>query len=104
MSDDAASAAGRHEGSQAMATFRIVNALGLHARAAAKLTRLAASFAADVSIEKDGQVANAKSIMGVLLLCGSCGSDVVVRASGDDARDAVDALGALIADKFGEGK
>ncbi|MCC7535774.1 MAG: HPr family phosphocarrier protein [Deltaproteobacteria bacterium] len=83
-------------------TFRIVNVLGLHARAASKLTRLASSFRCDVTIEKDGQVANAKSIMGVLLLCGSCGSEVTVKAVGDDAERAVSEIGTLIAGKFGE--
>lgn len=90
-------AAGRAEG-----RFQIVNALGLHARAASKLTRLASSFRSDVTLHKDGQVANAKSIMGVLLLCGSCGSVIEVSATGEDAEQAIEAIGALIADRFGE--
>lgn len=85
-------------------TFRIINELGLHARAAAKLTRLASGFRSDIGVEKDGQTANAKSIMGVLLLCGSCGSEIHVTATGDDSQQAIDAIGELIADKFGEGK
>lgn len=84
------------------ATFEIVNKLGMHARAATKLVQTASRFRAEVEIEKDGQVANAKSVMGVLLLCGHQGSKVTIRAQGDDADDAVSALGQLIADRFGE--
>jgi len=82
--------------------FEIVNELGLHARAAARLVELASNFAADVSLEKDGQRVNGKSIMGVLLLCGQRGSSVRVVADGDDASAAVQAIGALINDRFGE--
>lgn len=84
------------------ATFTIVNELGLHARAATKLVQLASRFACDVELSKDGQTANAKSIMGVLLLCGSVGSQVTVRAHGEGAASAVDAIGRLIAARFGE--
>jgi phosphocarrier protein len=87
---------------QASGTFEIVNALGLHARAATKLVQLASRFASNVDLEKDGQRANAKSVMGVLLLCGAKGSRVTVHAEGNDARDAVDAIGKLIAERFGE--
>ena len=80
----------------------ILNELGLHARAATKLVQLASRYAAEVTLEKDGQVANAKSVMGVLLLCGSQGTSVLVRASGADAEAAVDAIAALIATRFGE--
>lgn len=89
---------------RASGTFEIVNALGLHARAATKLVQLASRFRAEVELEKDGQRANAKSVMGVLLLCGAKGSRVTVHADGGDARDAVDAIGRLIADRFGEDK
>jgi phosphocarrier protein len=82
--------------------FKIVNELGLHARAATKLVQLASKFASDVHIEKDGQVANAKSVMGVLLLCGAKGTFVTVSAEGDDAEDSVRQIGALIANRFGE--
>ena len=82
--------------------FEIVNDLGLHARAAPKLVHLASRFRAEVELEKDGQRANAKSVMGVLLLCGSKGTSVTVHASGEDAAEAVRALGALIRDGFGE--
>lgn len=84
------------------AEFEIVNELGLHARAAAKLVRVAGGFRSRVEVAKDGQSADAKSIMGVLLLCGEKGAKVRVRATGEDAPEAVDAIGALIADRFGE--
>ncbi|MEQ9076510.1 MAG: HPr family phosphocarrier protein [Sandaracinaceae bacterium] len=83
-------------------TFEIVNELGLHARAATKLVQLATRFDAKVELEKDGQRANAKSVMGVLLLCGAKGTQVTVHADGSDAVEAVDAIGALIAERFGE--
>ena len=86
----------------AQAEFTIVNELGLHARAAAKLVTLASRCACDVELEKDGHVANAKSVMGVLLLCGAMGTSVVVRARGAGAVDAVRAIGDLIRNRFGE--
>ncbi len=84
--------------------FLIVNELGLHARAATKLVQLAGKFRAEVLVEKDGQEANAKSVMGVLLLCGQKGTYVTVRAEGDDADEAVRQIGELIANRFGEGR
>lgn len=86
----------------ASATFEIVNKLGLHARAATKLVQTASRFDAEVELQKDGHVANGKSVMGVLLLCGHQGSRVTVSANGPDAHEAVQAIGALIADRFGE--
>lgn len=86
----------------ATGTFEIVNALGLHARAATKLVQLASRHRADVELELDGQRANAKSVMGVLLLACGKGSHLIVRATGEDAEAAVRAIGALIADRFGE--
>lgn len=83
-------------------TFEIVNELGLHARAATKLVKLASTFKAEVILEKDGQQANAKSVMGVLLLCGQRGTQLTVRASGEEAAQCVDAIGELIAGRFGE--
>ena len=83
-------------------TFEIVNELGLHARAATKLVQLAGRFTSLVEIGKDGQFANAKSVMGVLLLCGARGTRVTVRARGADAGAAVVAIGKLIAARFGE--
>jgi phosphocarrier protein HPr len=87
---------------ESRATFEIVNRLGMHARAATKLVQTASRFRCDVQIEKDGHVANAKSVMGVLLLCGHQGSMITVLARGDDAKDAVSAIGELINDRFGE--
>lgn len=88
----------------ASGTFEIVNELGLHARAATKLVQLASRYRALVELEKDGQRANAKSVMGVLLLCGAKGTKLIVEASGEDAEEAVTAIGRLIADRFGEEK
>jgi phosphocarrier protein HPr len=82
--------------------FTIVNALGLHARAATKLVQLATRFPCDVQLARDDQTANAKSVMGVLLLCGSRGTVIEVSATGDRAEECVTAIGTLIADKFGE--
>ncbi len=84
--------------------FLIENALGLHARAATKLVQLASRFPCEVEIARADQVANAKSVMGVLLLCGSKGTTVEVRATGERAAECVKAIGELIADKFGEGR
>jgi phosphocarrier protein len=83
--------------------FRIVNQLGLHARAASALSKLAASFACEISIEKDGQTARSTSVIELLLLCGQPGSDITVVAVGDDATQAVHAIGELIGARFGEG-
>jgi len=88
--------------SEANQQFTIVNQLGLHARAATKLVQLAAKFPCDVEIAREDQVANAKSVMGVLLLCGSRGTVVEVRAKGERAEECVKAIGELIADRFGE--
>lgn len=83
--------------------FTIINARGLHARAATKLVQLAGRYDCDISLcGPDGQVANAKSVMGVLLLCGSMGTQIEVSARGEQAAEAVDAIGALIASRFGE--
>ena len=86
----------------ASASFEIINELGLHARAAAKLVHVASRFQADVFAEKDGRSVNAKSVMGLLLLCTGKGASILIRAHGRDAQEAVDAVGALIADRFGE--
>lgn len=90
--------------SEARDTFEIVNELGLHARAATRLVQMAARFSSEIELEKDGQRANAKSVMGVLLLCGQRGARVTVIARGDDAAQAVAAIGELIASRFGEEK
>lgn len=90
--------------SEASQTFEIVNELGLHARAATRLVQLAMRFQCEVELEKDGQSANGKSVMGVLLLCGQRGSRLTIRARGPDAEAAVTALGDLIRNRFGEEK
>ena len=87
---------------RATAQFRIVNDLGLHARAATKLVQLASKFPCDVQLAHQGQSANAKSVMGVLLLCGSKGTVVEVTATGAQSEECVKAIGELIASRFGE--
>jgi phosphocarrier protein HPr len=82
--------------------FTIVNALGLHARAATKLVQTASRYPCDVEVSRDDQSANGKSVMGVLLLCGSRGTVITVRASGEQAAACVEAIGTLIANRFGE--
>jgi phosphocarrier protein HPr len=83
--------------------FTIVNVRGLHARAATKMVQLAGRFPCEIAVAgPDGQVANAKSVMGVLLLCGSQGTVIEVKARGLQAAAAVDAIGRLVADRFGE--
>jgi phosphocarrier protein HPr len=84
------------------AKFSIVNDLGLHARAATKLVQLASKYPCDVQLSHQGQSANAKSVMGVLLLCGSKGTVVEVTATGAQADECVTAIGELIASRFGE--
>jgi phosphocarrier protein len=84
------------------ATFEIINKLGMHARAATKMVQMASRYRCDIQVEKDGHSANAKSVMGVLLLCGHQGSKIDVIARGDDAEEAVHAIGELIANRFGE--
>jgi phosphocarrier protein len=82
----------------------IVNKLGLHARAAAKLTHLAGSFQSEIWISRSGRRVNAKSIMGVMMLAAGQGSTVKLEAEGVDADKALATLTQLIADKFGEGE
>jgi phosphocarrier protein HPr len=82
----------------------ISNKLGLHARASAKLTKLAGSFSCEVWMSRGERRVNAKSIMGVMMLAAGLGSTVVVETSGDDEQAAMTALLALINDKFGEGE
>ncbi|MFN2257175.1 MAG: HPr family phosphocarrier protein [Desulfuromonadaceae bacterium] len=80
----------------------IQNRLGLHARAAAQFVQLANQYSSEIFIEKDGEEVNGKSIMGILMLAAPKGTVIVLRSRGDDAPDALDALQALIDDKFGE--
>ena len=82
----------------------ISNRLGLHARASAKLTKLAGSFPCDVWIARGERRVNAKSIMGVMMLAAGIGSQVTVETDGDREQEAMDAILALIDDKFGEGE
>ena len=82
----------------------IINRLGLHARAAAKLTHLASGFQSEIWVSRSGRRVNAKSIMGVMMLAAGQGTTVQIEAEGADAQAALDALARLIADKFGEGE
>ena len=82
----------------------ITNKLGLHARASAKLTKLAGAYPCDVWMSRGDRRVNAKSIMGVMMLAAGLGSEVTLEAEGDREQEAMDALLALIADKFGEGE
>jgi phosphocarrier protein len=82
----------------------ISNKLGLHARASAKLTKLAGSFRSDVHLSRNGRRVNAKSIMGVMMLAAGMGSEIEIETVGDDEQAAMDALRALIDGKFVEGE
>lgn len=82
--------------------LEIINKLGLHARAAAKLVKLSSSFASSIDIEKDGQRVNSKSIMGVMMLAAGCGSTVTLRADGPDESEALSAVADLINRRFDE--
>ena len=86
------------------ASITISNKLGLHARASAKLTKLAGTFQSDVFMTRNDRRVNAKSIMGVMMLAAGIGSVVELEVSGADEQAALDALTALINDKFGEGQ
>lgn len=85
-------------------TVTISNKLGLHARASAKLTKLAGGFKSDVFMSRNGRRVNAKSIMGVMMLAAGLGSEVEIETAGPDEQQALDAITALINDKFGEGE
>lgn len=86
------------------ATTTISNKLGLHARASAKLTKLAGSFPCDVWLSKGERRVNAKSIMGVMMLAAGLGTEVTLETIGERDQEALEALLALMADKFGEGE
>jgi phosphocarrier protein HPr len=85
-------------------TTSINNKLGLHARASAKLTKVAAGYPCDVWMSRGDRRVNAKSIMGVMMLAAGVGSDVTIETDGEREQEAMNALLALIADKFGEGE
>nr|WP_262332564.1 HPr family phosphocarrier protein [Bosea sp. BH3] len=84
--------------------FEIVNKKGLHARATAKFVQCAARFEADITVSRCGETVGATSIMGVLTLGAGIGSTITIVAKGSEAQAALDALAALIADRFGEGE
>lgn len=83
-------------------TVQVVNGNGLHARPAAEIVKAAARYKSNVTLSRDDLEVNGKSIMGVMMLAAEYGSMLTLRADGPDAQDAVDALAALIANKFGE--
>jgi phosphocarrier protein len=85
-------------------TATISNKLGLHARASAKLTKLAGSYPCEVWISRGDRRVNGKSIMGVMMLAAGMGSEVTIETVGDKDQEALDAIVALIDDKFGEGE
>ena len=85
-------------------TTTISNKLGLHARASAKLTKLAGSYPCEVSLSRGERRVNAKSIMGVMMLAAGVGSEVTIETNGAQEQEAMDAILALIRDKFGEGE
>jgi len=85
-------------------SITISNKLGLHARASAKLTKLAGGFQSEISMSRNDRRVNAKSIMGVMMLAAGIGSSVDIEIDGPDEQAAMDALTALINDKFGEGQ
>lgn len=81
---------------------RIVNKLGIHARPAAEIVKTAARFKSSITIVRDEMEVNGKSIMGVMMLAAECGATILIRAEGEDADAALDALSAVIAAGFGE--
>jgi len=82
--------------------IEIINRLGLHARAAAKLVHLASGYRSDVTLSMNGEVVDAKSILGILLLAAGQGSKLLLRCEGEDEKEAMDAVTTLIADRFDE--
>jgi len=84
--------------------LEIINKLGLHARASAKLTQLAAKFESDVQVMRNNRKVNAKSIMGVMMLAAGMGSKITVEISGPDEEQAMDAISKLVGEYFGEGQ
>ena len=86
------------------AEIEIINKLGLHARASAKLSQLAAQFPCEIFLSRNGRQINAKSIMGVMMLAAGLGSTVTLETVGEKADEALQALTALINDRFGEGE
>jgi phosphocarrier protein len=83
-------------------TVTIANKNGVHARPAAEIVKTAGKFASNITIVRDDLEVNGKSIMGVMMLAAECGSEILLRATGDDADEAIEALAQLVATKFGE--
>ena len=83
-------------------SVQILNKNGLHARPAAEIVKISAKFQSEVTLARDGMEVNGKSIMGVMMLAAECGATLVLRAEGSDADEALNALAALILNKFGE--
>jgi phosphocarrier protein HPr len=86
------------------AVLKINNRLGLHARASAKLTKLASTFSSEVHLSRNGRRVNAKSIMGVMMLAAGLGTEIELEVEGADEAQAAEAIAALVNDKFGEGE
>jgi phosphocarrier protein len=84
------------------ATLKIINRLGLHARAAAKFMQLAANYTCEINVDKQGKAVNGKSIMGLMMLAAAQGSELTVSTQGDDAEQALLALRELVENRFGE--
>jgi phosphocarrier protein HPr len=83
-------------------TLKIINRLGLHARAAAKFMQLAANYTCEIKVDKQGKAVNGKSIMGLMMLAAAQGSELTVSTQGDDAEQALAALRELVENRFGE--
>ena len=83
-------------------SVQILNKNGLHARPAAEIVKISVKFQSEITLVRDGMEVNGKSIMGVMMLAAECGATLVLRAEGSDAEEALDALAALILNKFGE--
>ncbi|HEY5440694.1 MAG TPA: HPr family phosphocarrier protein [Gemmatimonadaceae bacterium] len=83
-------------------SVQILNKNGLHARPAAEIVKISVKFQSEITLVRDGMEVNGKSIMGVMMLAAECGATLVLRAEGSDADEALDALAALILNKFGE--
>lgn len=83
-------------------SVQILNKNGLHARPAAEIVKVSGKYKSDITLIREGMEVNGKSIMGVMMLAAECGATLVLRAEGDDAAAALDALAGLIANKFGE--
>jgi phosphocarrier protein len=81
---------------------KVVNPLGMHARPAAQIVRLATTFTSEIEIGNGSMMVNAKSILGVMMLAAECGSTIVIKATGSDSAQAVEALASLVAQGFGE--